>query len=157
MVESMIKKDQNMIKKDCGEDQEESKEEFEEKYKRARADYVNLERRVREQQEEFVKFANSVLIIKLLPLLDDLEKAAQASDDDGLNLLLKNLQEVLKSEGVEEIKVEVGDKFDPNTMECAVAEGNGEKSKVSEVIRKGYKIKEKILRPAQVRVGRKNA
>jgi len=129
------------------------KEDFEEKYKRARADYINLERRVKEQQAEFLKFANSVLILKLLPVLDDLGKAVQKSKDDGLNLVLKNFGEVLKSEGVEEIKVEVGDKFDPTIMECTVAEGSGDEVSVAEVLRKGYRMKGKVLRPAQVRVG----
>jgi molecular chaperone GrpE len=125
---------------------------LEEKYKRARADYINLERRVKEQQEEFLKFANSVLVLKLLPVLDDLEKAAAKVKDDGLNLVLKSFQEVLKSEGVEEIEVKVGDKFDSNIMECTVAEGDGSDVKVGEVLRKGYKVKDKTLRPIQVKV-----
>jgi len=70
--------------------------EWEEKYKRARADYANLERRIKDQQEEFVKFANSVLILKLLPVLDDLEKASGKIKDEGLNLVLKKFKEVLK-------------------------------------------------------------
>jgi len=140
---------------------------WEEKYKRARADYINLERRVKEQQEDFLKFANSVLVLKLLSVLDDLEKAVRKSKDEGLKLVLKNFQEVLESEGVEEIKVKEGDKFDPHTMECTVADlpparggseaDSGEGVKVAEVLRKGYKMKEKILRPAQVRVGGHNA
>lgn len=130
---------------------------WEEKYKRARADYINLERRVRHQQEEFLSFANSVLITKLLPILDDLEKAVAGSRDSGLKLVLKNLQKVLESEGVEEIEVNLGDKFDPHLMECTVAEGDGEEIKVSEILRKGYKVKERVLRPAQVRVGNNDA
>ena len=134
--------------------------EFEEKYKRALADYTNLERRVKDQQEEFVKFANSVLVLKLLPILDDLEKAVRAKENDGLGLVLKNLREVLKSEGVEEIEVKTGDKFDPEIMECTVADlpeaDSEEEAEVSEVIRKGYKVREKILRPAQVQVGGKD-
>ncbi len=129
------------------------KEELEEKYKRARADYINLERRVKEQQEDFLKFSNSVLVLKLLPVLDDLEKAVGKVKDNGLNLVLKNLREVVKSEGVETIEVKKGDEFDPTIMECTVAEENGEEVKVSEVLRKGYKIKEKVLRPVQVKVG----
>jgi len=160
-----------MIKKDQEENGKKSREErspseapsearseggWEEKYKRARADYINLERRTKEQQAEFLKFANSVLILKLLPVLDDLEKAVQKSKDSGLNLVLKNLQEVLKSEGVEEMRIEVGDEFDPRTMEgVATAEGteeSAEAQKVNEVLRKGYRMKEKVLRPVQVRV-----
>ena len=132
---------------------------FEEKYKRARADYVNLERRVKKKQEEFLGFANSVLITKLLPLLDDLERAAATGKDgglpagrQGLNLLLKNFREVLKSEGVGEVKVKEGDRFDPSIMECTAAEGDGEDVKVLEVLRKGYKMRDKVLRTAQVRV-----
>ncbi len=131
---------------------------LEEKYKRARADYINLERRVKKQQEDFLKFANSVLMLKLLPVLDDLKKAASKSDE-GLSLVLKNFEEVLKSEGVEEIKVEKGDRFDPNIME-GLQHGNtegAETQKVVEVLRKGYKIRGKILRPVQVRVGGNNA
>lgn len=130
---------------------------LEERYKRARADYINLERRVRSQREEFVKFANSVLMLKLLPILDDLEKAVEASDDGGLKLVLKNFEEVLKSEGVEEIKVKVGEEFDPEVMECTVTEGSGENVKVSEILRKGYKTKDKLLRSVQVRVGGNSA
>ena len=133
-----------------------SGKDFEEKYRRARADYANLERRVKGQQEEFVKFANSVLILKLLPILDDLEKAVPKVKDEGLELILKNLREVLKSEGVEEIKVKEGDEFDPHIMEGVITESTedteGTEAKVGEVTRKGYRIKEKVLRPAQVAV-----
>ena len=128
------------------------KEDLEEKYKRARADYINLERRTKEQQAEFLKFANSVLILKLLPILDDLEKAVRKSKDGGLRLVLKNFEDVLKSEGVEEIKIKVGERFDPETMEGTVADGGGKEAKVLEILRKGYKMKGKVLRPAQVRV-----
>jgi molecular chaperone GrpE len=125
---------------------------WEEKYKRARADYINLERRVKNQQEEFLKFANSVLVLKLLPILDGLEKAVRINNDNGLKLVLKNFWDVLKSEGVEEIEVKVGGQFDPQIMECTVAEGGGDEVKVSEVLRKGYKMKGKVLRPVQVSV-----
>ena len=130
--------------------------ELEEKYKRARADYINLERRIKKQQEEFLKFANSALILKLLPILDDLEKAAEASKDAGLKLVLKNFRQVLQSEGVEEVKVKVGDEFDPEIMEGVITESTekteGTEARVVEVLRKGYKMKEKVLRPAQVKV-----
>lgn len=132
------------------------RQDWEEKYKRARADYVNLERRVRKQQEDLVKYTNEVLLKKLLPILDDLEKAVASGKDEGLNLLLKNFGEVLKLEGVEEISVEAGDKFDPKIMEGVITESikdaEGTEAKVTEVLRKGYKIREKVLRPAEVKV-----
>lgn len=130
------------------------RQDWEEKYKRAKADYINLERRVGSQQEEFLKFVNSVLITKLLPILDDLARAVASHKDEGLSLILKNFWEVLKLEGVEEIKAAVGDKFDPKIMEGVVSEGSGEDATVSEVLRKGYKLRDKVIRPVQVRVQR---
>lgn len=128
---------------------------WEEKYKRARADYANLERRVKEQQKELIRYTNEVLVLKLLPVIDDLENATKNNRDGGLELVLKNLQEVLKLEGVEEIKVEVGSKFDPEVMEGIVAEGT--ELKVAEVLKKGYKFKDRVLRAVQVKVGGENA
>lgn len=131
-------------------------EDWEEKYKRARADYVNLERRVKASQGEVVRFANIILLCKLLPIADDLERAvaSSSSDDHGTRLILKNLQSVLSSEGVEEIPVGVGDAFDPQVMEGIVSDSFGERLKVAEVIKKGYRIDKRVLRTAQVRVRR---
>ena len=124
---------------------------LEEKWKRALADYHNLEKRVEKEKEEFAQFANARLIDKLLNVLDDLERAVDHLGDKGLKLILDQFKAVLASEGLSEIKAE-GEKFDPETMD-AVKMVKGKKDRVVEVILKGYKLNHKVLRPAKVKVG----
>ncbi len=124
---------------------------LEEKWKRALADYRNLEKRVKREKEDFVKFASARLIDKLLSVLDSLEKAVEHLNDKGLKLVLDQFRAILKSEGVEEIKVK-GEQFDPETMD-ATEIVKGKKDIVAEVTLKGYKLNNKILRPAKVKVG----
>jgi len=126
--------------------------ELEEKWKRAIADYKNLERRVNEQQQAFVKFANAVLIEKLLDAVDDLDRASGHLKDAGLNLVVRRFKDILKSEGVEEIETKMRE-FDPNLMEC-IEIVSGEKNKVVKVDATGYTLNGKILRPAKVLVGK---
>lgn len=124
-----------------------------EKWKRALADYQNLEKRVNFEKEDFVRFANAQLILKILPALDSLEKAEKHLKEEGLSLAIRQLRQVLQDEGLEEIEV-LGREFDPEEMEC-VAVGEGEIGLVLAEERKGYKLKGKVLRCAQVKVGQK--
>jgi molecular chaperone GrpE len=126
--------------------------ELEQKWKRALADYQNLEKRILKEQAEFVQFANASLIDKLLSVLDILEKAVVHSQDSGVKLVLKQLNSVLESEEVAEIKAQ-GIKFDPQTMDC-VELVKGPKNKIVAVVQKGYTLKGKIVRPAKVKVGK---
>lgn len=121
-------------------------------WKRALADYQNLEKRINFEKEDFVKFANSQLILKILPSLDSLEKAEKHLKDQGLNLALKQLKEGLVQEGLEKIQTQ-GKDFDPEEMEC-VEVGQGKEGKVLDEIRAGYKLGDRVLRVAQVRVGK---
>lgn len=125
---------------------------LEEKWKRALADYRNLEKRIEKEKEEFVKFANAGLIDKLLSVLDSLEKASEHLKDKGLSLALDQFKAVLQSEGVKEIEAQ-GKKFNPELMD-AVEMVKGPKDKVMEVVLKGYLLNNKVLRPAKVKVGR---
>ena len=125
---------------------------LEAKWKRAVADYQNLERRVNQGQQEFVKFATASLIDKLLPLLDDLQRAYHHHQDHGLKLILDQFQAILKSEGVAEVTVQ-GQKFNPATMDCADMV-TGPKDTVVKVLTKGYTLNGKVLRPAKVEVGK---
>ena len=128
--------------------------ELEEKWKRALADYHNLERRVEKDKREFVKFANTVLLDKLLSVLDHLEQAEEHVEDKGLNLAVGQFRSVLKTEGVAEIKAK-GEKFDAETMDCAEVV-KGPKNVVMKVINKGYKLNDHVLRPTKVKVGQGN-
>lgn len=125
--------------------------ETEDKWKRALADYHNLEKRIISEKESFVKFSNGQLWEKLLPVVDDLELCEKHLKDQGLNLTLTKLKEILKNEGVREIDVQ-GKDFDPQLME-AVEIVEGPKNKVIEILNKGYLFGEKVLRHAKVKVG----
>lgn len=121
------------------------------KWKRALADYANLERRIALEKQEFVKFSNACLVDKIIAALDTLEKAEVQLKDKGLTLGVNQLRESLKSEGLSEIPV-LGEKFDPLKMDC-VEMIKGEKNKVISVCQKGYLLNTKVLRPAKVKVG----
>jgi molecular chaperone GrpE len=126
-------------------------EDFENRLKRALADYANLEKRVEREKEAFIKLANAQLLDKLLPVLDDLELCEKHLKDEGASLVCSRFQETLESEGIEEIKT-LGQKFDPEAMDC-VELVSGPKNQVVEVVLKGYFLNGKVLRPAKVKVG----
>jgi molecular chaperone GrpE len=129
-------------------------EDYKNKYLRALADYQNLEKRVIEEKELIVKTANKNLILKLLPFLDALDKAEVFVKDQGLKIVKENLIKVLKEIGVEEIDV-LNKPFDPMTSEAIDIVASDKDNIVVEVLRKGYKFQDKILRVAQVKVGKK--
>src|SRR3989344_7700114 len=127
-------------------------EEFENKYKRVLADYQNLEKRVADERREWIIKANKDLLLRLMPVLDTLMLASIHSKDQSLTVSLQMFLNVLKQEGVE--KIETKDKnFDPMLMEC-ITTTEGEEGKVIEEIRAGYMLYDKILRVAQVKVGK---
>ena len=121
------------------------------KWKRALADYQNLEKRLEREKREFVKFSNAALLDKLLAVLDDLERAELHLKDKGLKIALDQFRSVLRTEGIEEIKA-LGKKFDPNLMDC-VEVVKGKKDRVIGVVRKGYSLNNKVFRPVRVKVG----
>lgn len=128
--------------------------ELEDQLKRALADYQNLERRVEEERRLLGQLSSAILIEKFLPVLDNLESAQSHLNDQGLDLVIKQFKDILTSEGVEEIQTD-GQTFDPNLHEATdVTEGPNE-GKIVKIIRKGYKIDNKVLRPAQVVVEKK--
>ncbi len=130
---------------------DETQENYKDKWLRALADYKNLERRVEENQSQLITLANASLLSKLLPTLDLMETALKHVNDPGLTLVVKQFQEALKNEQVNEIEAKE-QSFDSATMEC-VETKPGEKDQVIEVLKKGYRYKEFVLRPAQVIVG----
>jgi len=142
---------------------EEAKEKAEKylvNWQRAEADFVNYKRRSEQERAEMASFANATLITDLLPVLDDLERALEnASDDfdgpawvDGIRLIYCKLKAVLEDQGLLEVEAE-GKEFDPNLHEAVMCV-EGEEGKVCEEIQKGYKIGDRLLRPAKVKVGK---
>lgn len=126
-------------------------EEHETNYKRVLADYQNQERRFKEMQGQFVKYANATLLEKILLNVDSLEMAQSHLKDPGLEIVIKQLQETLKNEGLQLIESD-GKLFDPKTMDC-IEVVPGKKDYVVSTLTKGYLLFEKVLRAAKVKVG----
>jgi molecular chaperone GrpE len=128
-------------------------------WQRAAADYQNFKRRVEQEREEVGKLAGAALIINLLPLVDDLERALENVDArlagltwvDGIRLIYRKFQSLLELNGVTEIEAD-GLDFDPTEHE-AVMFGEGEEGKVISVVQKGFKLGGRVIRPAMVVVG----
>lgn len=126
--------------------------ESEEKYRRAIADYQNLEKRNISDRAEWIKSANREMLLRILPIVDTLVLAKNHDDNKTLEIALNQFLDVLKAEGVVKIDTK-GKKFDPTVMECLEIVDDGET--VIEEVRNGYMLYDKLLRPAQVRVGKK--
>ena len=141
------------------EDERQKSQSFMASWQRAAADYQNYKRRVEEERSETARFASAALIINLLPMIDDLERALMNVDThlagltwvDGIRLIHRKFQAVLEMTGVQEIEAD-GETFDPSLHE-AVSQGPGEENKVMAVVQKGYKLGDRVIRPAMVVVG----
>ncbi len=139
--------------KDQIEDLNKQVEEWKGKYLRALADYQNLDRRSREETNEVRKFAAEVILARLLPVVDTIRKAKDHLKDPGLDLAYKELTAVLEEQGAEPMAV-VGKVFNPHEMEC-IEVTEGKDNMVIEEVLPGYLFRGKILRVAQVKVGKK--
>jgi molecular chaperone GrpE len=128
-------------------------------WQRAQADFINYKKRSEQEKEEIGKFANSVLILNLLPVLDDLERAfvsipprmAKLSWVDGVKLIERKLWAVLEAQGLSPIKA-LGEPFDPRFHE-AVRQDKGKEGIVIEEVQKGYILNDRVIRPTMVVVG----
>lgn len=120
---------------------------------RVLADYDNLRKRVEQDKLNFEKIANLRLVIKLLPVLDVLKKAQEHIKDVGVAATIKEFEDALKQEGMEEIKVGVGSEFDPETQEVVEVVAGKDNNKVAEVVLSGWRfINGPIVRHARVKV-----
>lgn len=138
-------------------------EEYLDQWKRARADFANLKRRTEKERAELLKFANAELLAKLLPVLDDFERALSNLPVElramtwleGVFLIQRKLQLVLEQEGVQPLEV-VGQPFDPNLHEAVIHEETNKHpdGQIIAEIQKGYKLGDRVLRPALVKVAK---
>ena len=128
-------------------------------WQRSAADFVNYKRRVEDERSETARLATAALIINLLPLVDDMDRALQNVDThlasltwvDGIRLIYRKFQALLEMIGVQEIEAD-GQAFDPAQHE-AVSQAPGEENKVIAVVQKGYRLGDRVIRPAMVVVG----
>jgi len=141
------------------EDEREKAKSYYQNWQRAAADFQNYKRRVEDERSETARLASAALIINLLPLLDDLERALRNVDAhlasltwvDGIRLIYRKFEALLEMAGVEEIAAD-GQAFDPSQHE-AVSQAPGEDNKVISVVQKGYKLGDRVIRPSMVVVG----
>ncbi|MED4016473.1 nucleotide exchange factor GrpE [Sutcliffiella sp. NC1] len=136
-------------------------EDSENRILRLQADFDNFRRRVRLDQEAAQKYRAQNLVTDILPALDNFERALQVNTDDekvksilqGVEMVHRQLVEALKTEGVEAIEA-VGKQFDPNVHQAVmtVEDEEHESNTVVEVFQKGYILKDRVIRPAMVKV-----
>lgn len=125
---------------------------------RTAAEYDNYRKRMLKEKEECAKFANQRLLEELLPVIDNFEMGMAAASADtgsmiyiGMNMVKKQLDEFLASNGVTPVEPVVGSMFDHATEEALQREPSDQpEGTVLRVIRKGYKLKDRLLRPANV-------
>ncbi|MBD3304129.1 nucleotide exchange factor GrpE [Candidatus Woesearchaeota archaeon] len=121
--------------------------------KRLQAEFENYQKRVAKEQKDFVCFANEKLILELLTIMDDFEKALKAVKDDGIKMVYDKLSKVLSSQGVKPIKA-IGSKFDAFKHEvlCTEETDKFEEDTVLQEIQKGYEMNGKVIRYAKVKI-----
>jgi molecular chaperone GrpE len=128
-------------------------------WQRAQADYINFKRRSEQEKEEIIKLANATLMLSLLPVLDDFERAlnsiipeqAEINWLEGIKLIERKLRTNLETQGLSIIET-VGKPFDPRLHE-AVRQVEGREGIVIEEVQKGYKLYDRVIRPSKVVVG----
>lgn len=119
---------------------------------RTRADFENFRKQTEIQKENEKKATRLATVYKVLPLLDDIDRAISTYEE--LKPLEKSLEKTLKELNLERIDSGVGTEFNPDHHEAVMAEGDGEKETVSETLRPGYYYEGEVLRPAMVKVKR---
>jgi molecular chaperone GrpE len=128
-------------------------------WQRSQADLQNYAKRAEQEKAEIVEFANRMLILELLPILDDLERALaslpveleEQNWTEGIGLIYNKLKNVLEAQGLVEIKAK-GECFDPYFHEAA-GQVCGDEGIIIDELCKGYKFKGKLLRPSMVMIG----
>ncbi len=128
-------------------------------WQRAQADFVNYKRFVEQDKAESAKYGNTFLLVNILPVLDDIERALAAvphkeehhKSVEGFKLIERKFRAILEKMGVSPI-LSLGMEYDYRTME-AVTSVKGQKDIVIQELEKGYKLQDKVIRPAKVVVG----
>ena len=134
-------------------------EELNAKYMRLMADFQNQKKRFDKEKADIHQYANEKIVKNLLEVLDNFERALDATKDadpnlhEGMELIFKQLMAALEKAGVAEIKA-LGEEFDPNFHNAVMMEETDEyeSNKVSGVMQKGYTLNSRVIRPSMVKV-----
>ena len=134
---------------------ERERDEYLNDLKRVAADFENYRKRVARDQEGLVARAHERLVKELLPVLDDLERALEACDsergrvEEGVRLVQRELREALGKEGL--VEIETNGNFDPHVHEALLSQpSEQDDGAILEVLQKGYRLGDRVLRPARV-------
>ena len=133
-------------------------------WQRARAEFANYKRRVDAERTELAASAGAEALKRVLPAVDDFERAMQTLPDDlkdnpwinGVTMVQRKLNAALEQSGITPLVITPGDTFDPNVHEAVTHEDSDQFSSEQIIgeVQRGYKLGERILRPAMVRVAR---
>lgn len=136
-------------------------DENEEKYLRLYAEFENYMRRIQKENEINKTYQAQRVLTDILPAIDNIERALQIEGDDetfkslqkGVQMVHESLINALKDNGLEVIKTE-GEAFDPNIHQAVVQDDNPdfESGEITQELQKGYKLKDRVLRPSMVKV-----
>ncbi len=127
------------------------RDEYLDALQRLKAEFDNYRKRVARDQQELAARAHERLVKELVPILDDLERAlAHEGDlDEGIRLIHRQFSEALAKEGLTEVPTD--GKFDPHTQEALLSQpSDAEEGEVIQVLQKGYRLGDRVLRPARV-------
>jgi molecular chaperone GrpE len=132
------------------------RDEYLDALQRLKAEFENYKKRVSRDQADFVTRAAERLVKQLLPVLDDLERALEAAAEheeakleEGVRLVHRSLADALAKEGL--VEVETDGSFDPHTQEALLAQpSEADEGTVIQVLQKGYRLGDRVLRPARV-------
>ena len=133
----------------------------EEKYLRLYAEFENYKRRIQNENQINKTYQAQGVLTDILPSIDNIERALQIEGDDesfkslqkGVQMVLESLLRALKDNGLEEIEAE-GQEFDPNLHQAVVQDDNPDfkSGEITQELQKGYKLKDRVLRPSMVKV-----
>jgi molecular chaperone GrpE len=127
------------------------RDEYLDALQRLKAEFDNYRKRVARDQQELAARAHERLVKELVPILDDLERAlAHEGDlDEGIRLIHRQFSDALAKEGLTEVPTD--GKFDPHTQEALLSQpSDAEEGEVIQVLQKGYRLGDRVLRPARV-------
>ncbi|MEK6775743.1 MAG: nucleotide exchange factor GrpE [bacterium] len=135
------------------------------KFLRVYAEFENYKKRMDKEKSEFIKYANEGMIKDLLVVLDNLERAAEQARNDeqakgialGVEMVLKLFKDILEKHGLREMKA-MGEHFDPRLHDAVIHEvvDDREENMVIEEFQKGYVLKDRLIRPAMVKVSKRS-
>ena len=165
--EDLEAREDQVVAQEPADEKEQSASEIKEvnnKYLRLYAEFENYKKRVNKDKEELVKYGNENLLYELLPVIDNLELALKHASEDistglieGVEITKKELMKILEKFGISAIEAE-GKPFDPSVHHAMtqVERDDIDENIVVEEFRKGYTLRDKVLRPALVSVSKKN-